>query len=167
MTEICGFLPKLCALLRVNLPKPNHDFLGHGGFTAHTWDRQFTLSHFACADVWTGRRPGNVYPARAKQRARCSDAGLIPMFLPDYQSVTDDGVRSAFHEIWNSEGIASEKGLTVTEIMDAVRYANIIDILGENPAMSDPMQRYARAALAKLDHYCTGYFSPKRPIMPM
>jgi len=26
-----------------------------------------------------------------------SDAGMIPMFLPDYQTVTDDGVRSAFN----------------------------------------------------------------------
>jgi formate dehydrogenase major subunit len=29
-----------------------------------------------------------------------SDAGMIPMFLPDYQTVTDDGVRSAFNDIW-------------------------------------------------------------------
>jgi formate dehydrogenase major subunit len=31
------------------------------------------------------------------------------MFLPDYQSVTDDGVRSAFNEIWHSDSIAPEK----------------------------------------------------------
>ena len=87
-----------------------------------------------------------------------SDAGLIPMFLPDYQSVTDDGVRSAFHEIWNSEGIASEKGLTVTEIMDAIHDDKISSMysLGENPAMSDPDADRSRRV--KTDRGCTGYF---------
>ena len=62
------------------------------------------------------------------------------MFLPDYQSVMDDGVRSAFTEVWDSGDFSNEKGLTVTEIMDAVHDGNIhgMYILGENPAMSDP-----------------------------
>jgi formate dehydrogenase major subunit len=83
-----------------------------------------------------------------------SDAGLIPMYLPDYQSVTDDGVRSAFNEIWQSDNILGEKGLTVTEIMDAVHDGDItaMYVLGENPAMSDPDVGHARDALAKLDH---------------
>ena len=76
------------------------------------------------------------------------------MFLPDYQTVTDDGVRSAFNEIWHSDSIAPEKGLTVTEIMDAVHDGDITSmyVLGENPAMSDPDADHARVALAKLDH---------------
>ena len=76
------------------------------------------------------------------------------MFLPDYQSVGDDGVRSAFHDLWNSDNIDPVKGLTVTEIMDAIHDGEISSmyILGENPAMSDPDVVHARAALAKLDH---------------
>jgi formate dehydrogenase major subunit len=76
------------------------------------------------------------------------------MFLPDYQSVTDEGVRSAFNEIWQSDNILDQKGLTVTEIMDAVHDGDIsaMYILGENPAMSDPDVGHARDALAKLDH---------------
>lgn len=83
-----------------------------------------------------------------------SDAGLIPMFLPDYQPVDDDGVRSAFTEVWGSDDFSAEKGLTVTEIMDAVHDGEIkaMYVLGENPAMSDPDVDDARAALAKLDH---------------
>ena len=74
--------------------------------------------------------------------------------MPDYQSVVDDGVRSAFNEIWKSDNILGEKGLTVTEIMDAVHDGDISSmyILGENPAMSDPDVNHARDALAKLDH---------------
>jgi len=47
------------------------------------------------------------------------------MFLPDYQSVTDDGVRSAFNEIWGTKDFSNEKGLTVVEIMDAIHDGNI------------------------------------------
>jgi formate dehydrogenase major subunit len=76
------------------------------------------------------------------------------MFLPDYQSVTDDGVRSAFTDVWQSEDFSSQKGLTVVEIMHAIHDGDIkgMYILGENPAMSDPDVDHARAALAKLDH---------------
>jgi formate dehydrogenase major subunit len=83
-----------------------------------------------------------------------SDAGLIPMFLPDYQSVADDGVRSAFTDVWGSGDFSSEKGLTVVEIMDAVHAGDIsgMYVLGENPAMSDPDVEHARDALAKLEH---------------
>ncbi|MEM9845815.1 MAG: molybdopterin-dependent oxidoreductase, partial [Pseudomonadota bacterium] len=49
---------------------------------------------------------------------------------------------------------SNEKGLTVTEIMDAVHDDQIkaMYVLGENPAMSDPDVEHARDALAKLDH---------------
>jgi formate dehydrogenase major subunit len=76
------------------------------------------------------------------------------MFLPDYQTVTEDGVRSAVTDVWKSGDFSSEKGLTVTEIMDAVHEGKIhgMYILGENPAMSDPDVEHARDALAKLSH---------------
>jgi formate dehydrogenase major subunit len=76
------------------------------------------------------------------------------MFLPDYQTVTDDGVRSAFTDVWNSGDFSNEKGLTVVEIMDAIHAGDIkgMYVLGENPAMSDPDVEHARDALAKLDH---------------
>jgi formate dehydrogenase major subunit len=79
---------------------------------------------------------------------------MIPMFLPDYQTVTDDGVRSAFTDVWGSDDFSPEKGFTVVEIMDAIHEGNIkgMYILGENPAMSDPDVDHARDALATLDH---------------
>ena len=82
-----------------------------------------------------------------------SDAGLIPMFLPDYRSVTDEGVRSDFREAWGRD-VAAKKGLTVVEIIDAIHEGDVrgMYVLGENPAMSDPDVAHAREALAKLDH---------------
>ena len=68
--------------------------------------------------------------------------------------MTDDGVRSAFTDVWGTEDFSNEKGLTVVEIMDAIHGGDIkaMYILGENPAMSDPDVDHARDALAKLDH---------------
>ena len=106
-----------------------------------------------CGQV--GRPGSGLHPLRGQNNVQgASDAGLIPMFLPDYQSVTDEGVRTAFNEVWGSEDIASEKGLTVVEIMDAVHEGEIrgMYVLGENPAMSDPDVEHARDALAMLDH---------------
>ena len=76
------------------------------------------------------------------------------MFLPDYQPVSDDGVRAAFTDVWKSGDFSNKKGLTVIEIMDAVHDGDIrsLYVLGENPAMSDPDVEHARDALAKLEH---------------
>ncbi|MEM7043549.1 MAG: formate dehydrogenase subunit alpha, partial [Pseudomonadota bacterium] len=106
-----------------------------------------------CGQV--GRPGAGLHPLRGQNNVQgASDAGLIPMFLPDYQSVTDDGVRSAFSEIWHSGDWSNQKGLTVVEIMHAIHAGEIaaMYILGENPAMSDPDVEHARHALAKLEH---------------
>ena len=101
-----------------------------------------------------GRPGAGLHPLRGQNNVQgASDAGLVPMFLPDYQSVEDDGVRSAFTSVWGTEDFSSQKGLTVVEIMDAIHDDKIkgMYILGENPAMSDPDVEHARDALAKLD----------------
>jgi formate dehydrogenase major subunit len=121
----------------------------------HGTDNSRCLISLALMCGQVGRPGAGLHPLRGQNNVQgASDAGLIPMFLPDYQSVTDDGVRSAFNKIWKSDKIAAEKGLTVTEIMDAVHEGQISSmyILGENPAMSDPDVDHARDALAKLSH---------------
>lgn len=105
-------------------------------------------------------RPGTgLHPLRGQNNVQgASDAGLIPMVLPDYQSVEDAARREAFEAVWGpgvvSEHIASKRGLTVVEIMGAILQGEIrgMYIMGENPAMSDPDAAHAREALAKLDH---------------
>ena len=100
-------------------------------------------------------RPGTgLHPLRGQNNVQgASDAGLIPMFLPDYKSVEDPQIRARFEDAWGSK-IDPKKGLTVVEIMDAV-HADVIKgmyIMGENPAMSDPDLNHAREALAHLEH---------------
>lgn len=100
-------------------------------------------------------RPGTgLHPLRGQNNVQgASDAGLIPMVLPDYQSVEDVAKRAAFEAVWGGE-IAPKRGLTVVEIMTAILQGEIraMYVMGENPAMSDPDAAHAREALARLDH---------------
>ncbi len=121
----------------------------------HGTDNSRCLISLALMTGQVGRPGTGLHPLRGQNNVQgASDAGLIPMFLPDYQPVGDDGVRSAFQEVWNEGSIDPNKGLTVTEILDAVHAGDIhgMYILGENPAMSDPDVEHARDALAKLKH---------------
>ncbi len=121
----------------------------------HGTDNSRCLISLALMTGQVGRPGAGLHPLRGQNNVQgASDAGLIPMFLPDYQPVGDDGVRSAFQEIWQEGTIDPKRGLTVTEILDAVHAGDIhgMYILGENPAMSDPDVEHARDALAKLKH---------------
>ena len=120
----------------------------------HGTDNSRCLISLALMTGQVGRPGAGLHPLRGQNNVQgASDAGLIPMFLPDYQPVADDGVRSLFQSIWNTEGWNPQRGLTVVEIMDATHEGKIkgMYILGENPAMSDPDVEHARDALAMLD----------------
>jgi formate dehydrogenase major subunit len=100
-------------------------------------------------------RPGTgLHPLRGQNNVQgASDAGLIPMFFPDYKSVEDPNIRAKYETAWGTT-LDPKRGLTVVEIMDAVHRDEIkgMYIMGENPAMSDPDLNHAREALAHLEH---------------
>ncbi len=121
----------------------------------HGTDNSRCLISLALMCGQVGRPGTGLHPLRGQNNVQgASDAGLVPMFLPDYQSVTDDGIRRAFTQVWGSGDFSNEKGLTVTEIVDNIHAGDIrsMYILGENPAMSDPDVDHAREAFAKLEH---------------
>ena len=103
-------------------------------------------------------RPGTgLHPLRGQNNVQgASDAGLIPMMLPDYQHVSDAAARAKFEQAWQlAPGTLDDQvGLTVVEVMHAIDRGEVrgMYIEGENPAMSDPDANHARAALAALDH---------------
>ena len=82
-----------------------------------------------------------------------SDAGLIPMFFPDYKSVESPEMITKYEKAWGKK-LDPKRGKTVVEIMDAVHADEIkgMYIMGENPAMSDLDLNHARGALAHLEH---------------
>jgi formate dehydrogenase major subunit len=100
-------------------------------------------------------RPGTgLHPLRGQNNVQgASDAGLIPMMLPDYQRVGNDQARAPFEAAWGMK-LDARPGLTVVEIVNAAIAGQVqgMYILGENPAMSDPDAHHARQALAALKH---------------
>ncbi|WP_282077983.1 formate dehydrogenase subunit alpha [Epibacterium ulvae] len=157
MSDICGVSPD--QLRRVARTFANGKagliFWGMGvSQHIHGTDNSRCLISLALMTGNVGKPGAGLHPLRGQNNVQgASDAGLIPMFLPDYQTVTDAGVREAFTQVWDSGDFSHEKGLTVTEIVDQVYAGNIrgMYIQGENPAMSDPDVDHARAAFAKLD----------------
>jgi formate dehydrogenase major subunit len=100
-------------------------------------------------------RPGTgLHPLRGQNNVQgASDAGLIPMMLPDYHRTGDDAFRASLEALWGTR-LDAAPGLTVVEILHAAERGEIsgMYIMGENPAMSDPDLAHARAGLAKLEH---------------
>lgn len=129
------------------------------GVSQHTHGTDNARCLIALAMV-TGQigRPGTgLHPLRGQNNVQgASDAGLIPMVLPDYQRVGEPGARSLAEQTWglSAGALDDQPGLTVVEIINAAYEGRIKAMLiqGENPAMSDPDAEHARAALAALDH---------------
>jgi formate dehydrogenase major subunit len=100
-------------------------------------------------------RPGTgLHPLRGQNNVQgASDAGLIPMMLPDYQLVENSDIRQHFEDVWGTP-LDPQRGLTVVETMGAIHDGKVkgMYVMGENPAMSDPNVQHARDALAKLEH---------------
>src|SRR5882757_5631791 len=120
----------------------------------HGTDNARCLIALALITGQVGRPGTGLHPLRGQNNVQgASDAGLIPMFLPDYQPVGRTDLREPFERLWHQK-IDPVRGLTVVEIMNAVHAGEIsgMYIEGENPAMSDPDLQHARQALAKLDH---------------
>ncbi len=158
MEKICGIpADQLSAVARdFANAKAGMIFWGMGvSQHIHGTDNARCLISLALMTGNVGKPGAGLHPLRGQNNVQgASDAGLIPMFLPDYQPVTDDNIRGTFSAVWGSGDFSGERGLTVTEILDAVHAGTIrsMYILGENPAMSDPDVTHARDALAKLDH---------------
>jgi formate dehydrogenase major subunit len=120
----------------------------------HGTDNSRCLIALALTTGQIGKKGSGLHPLRGQNNVQgASDAGLIPMVYPDYQSVEDPEVRKLFEDLWG-QPLDPQKGLTVVEIMKAIHAGQIhgMYVEGENPAMSDPDLNHARQALAMLDH---------------
>jgi formate dehydrogenase major subunit len=120
----------------------------------HGTDNARCLIALALTTGQVGRPGTGLHPLRGQNNVQgASDAGLIPMFLPDYQSVENAAFRSQYEKFWGTT-LAPKRGLTVVEVVNAIHAGQVrgMYIMGENPAMSDPDAHHAREALAKLEH---------------
>ncbi len=122
----------------------------------HGTDNARCLIALAMLTGQVGKPGSGLHPLRGQNNVQgASDAGLIPMMLPDYQRVDNAGLRASIEKLWGAE-LDPKAGLTVVEILNAVDRGEIrgMYVMGENPAMSDPDAHHAREALAKLEMLC-------------
>ncbi len=121
----------------------------------HGTDNARCLIALALTTGQIGRPGTGLHPLRGQNNVQgASDAGLIPMVYPDYQSVEKDRSPADLRERLGHATLDPKRGLTVVEIMNAIHAGTIrgMYIVGENPAMSDPDLNHAREALAMLEH---------------
>jgi formate dehydrogenase major subunit len=100
-----------------------------------------------------GKQGTGLHPLRGQNNVQgASDAGLIPMFYPDYQKVDSADVWTRFEEAWGRE-LDHERGLTVTEIIGSALHGGVrgMYMMGENPFLSDPNINKVRKALNALE----------------
>ena len=156
VAPVCGVDAETIAKWRGSRQRrTRHDLLGHGYLAACARHRQFSVPDLARTRMRPGRASGHGTASVAwKNNVQgASDAGLIPMFYPDYADVEAEPVHKKFEELWQTP-LSDKTGLTVVEIINAANAGEVkaMYIQGENPAMSDPDLDHARAGLAKLEH---------------
>ncbi len=157
MSEICGIEPDLLRAVARTYAKANAAIIFWGmGVSQHIHgtDNSRCLISLALMAGQVGRKGTGLHPLRGQNNVQgASDAGLIPMFFPDYKKTGHDDSRTRLETLWKID-LDPDPGLTVVEIMDATHAGTIkgMYVLGENPAMSDPDAGHAREALAMLDH---------------
>ena len=157
MAEVCGIsAEELRAVARLYASSQSSIIFWGMGVSQHVHgtDNARCLISLAAITGQVGRPGTGLHPLRGQNNVQgASDAGLIPIVYPDYQSVEKPEVREHFEEFWGTE-LDPKKGLTVVEIVNAIHDGVIkgMYVMGENPAMSDPDQKHARESLAMLEH---------------
>ena len=157
MAEVCGVPAETLRDVARTYARAERSIIFWGmGISQHTHgtDNSRCLIALALITGHVGRPGTGLHPLRGQNNVQgASDAGLIPMFFPDYRSVENADVRGGMEDLWG-RALDPARGLTVVEIMDAIHEGSVrgMYIMGENPAMSDPDQTHARAALARLEH---------------
>ena len=70
----------------------------------HGTDNARCLISLALLCGHIGKEGSGIHPLRGQNNVQgASDSGLIPMVYPNYQSVTDNGVRQKFEKLWGQE----------------------------------------------------------------
>jgi formate dehydrogenase major subunit len=157
MSEICGIpAAQIREISRLFAKSKASMILWGMGISQHTHgtDNARCLIALSLITGQIGKPGSGLHPLRGQNNVQgASDAGLIPMMLPDYQRVDNAAARLRFENLWNAK-LDGQPGLTVVETLKAAAAGEVkgMYVMGENPAMSDPDVQHAREALARLKH---------------
>ena len=101
-------------------------------------------------------RPGTgAYPLRGHNNVQgASDHGAMPNYLPGYQLVSDEAIRTKFEKAWNVT-LPPKPGLNNHAMIDAVYEGKLkaMYLFGEEMSMVDSNANYVSGGLAKLDFF--------------
>ncbi|MDC0227341.1 formate dehydrogenase subunit alpha [Alphaproteobacteria bacterium] len=157
MEELCGIEQDVIRDVARTYAKAKSSIIFWGmGISQHVHGTQnaFSLINLALITGHVGRPGTGLHPLRGQNNVQgASDAGLIPMFYPDYNLVKNSKNNLNMENFWK-KSLDLNPGKTVVEIIEEISHNKIkgLYVQGENPAMSDPDQVHARKALAKLEH---------------
>jgi formate dehydrogenase major subunit len=156
VSKICGVPAQTIREVAITFAKARCAIIFWGmGISQHVHgtDNARCLIALALLTGNIGKAGSGLHPLRGQNNVQgASDAGLIPMVYPDYQSVEAPAIREKFERAWG-QALSPHKGLTVVEITQGALEGSIrgMYIMGENPFLSDPNANKVRKALAKLD----------------
>lgn len=126
------------------------------GITQHTTGHDNVVSisnlQLLCGNI--GIEGGGINPLRGQSNVQgACDMGALPTDFPGYQKVTNAAVHQKFVEAWQAPHLSDQKGLTLTEIIDAACHQEVkgLYVMGENPVLSDPDQAHVIEGLKTLD----------------
>ena len=157
MEKICGIRKEIIREVARIYAKAKTSIIFWGmGISQHVHGTQnaFSLINLALITGHLGKPGTGLHPLRGQNNVQgASDAGLIPMSYPDYNSVKIKTNNEKMQKFWNSN-LDLNEGKTVVEIIKGINSGEIkgLYVQGENPAMSDPDLIHTRKGLAKLDH---------------
>jgi len=125
------------------------------GLTQHenAEDNVQSLVNLALLTGNIGKPGAGLFPLRVDNNSQgCCDMGNLPDYLPGYQPITNEEVRTTFAEEWQA-AIPEEKGLNATQMLEAARNKKLsaLFVMGENPALSFPGTQAVEEALDALD----------------
>ena len=125
------------------------------GITQHITgvDNVRSCANLVMLTAHIGQPMTGLNPLRGQNNVQgACDVGVLPDVFSGYQKVADPVARKKFEMAW-SRPLSEVKGLTLTEMVDAIHEGKIraLYVMGENPVLSDPDSAHVRSAFAKLD----------------
>src|SRR5918911_3311951 len=123
MSPICGIEPDVLRKVARTFARAESAIIFWGmGVSQHTHGtdnaRCLIALSLICGQI--GRPGTGLHPLRRQNNVQgASDAGLIPMFFPDYKEVDSDAIREKFEQAWGQK-LDPQRGLTVVEIVNAI-----------------------------------------------
>ncbi len=146
---------KIVAAARMYATSRPATALYDSGITQHSHgtDNVMAVANLAMLTGNVGKPSSGVCPLRGQNNVQgACDVGALPDVYTGYQHVTNAEVRVKFENAWGCS-LNGAPGLTILEMMEGAHEKKIkaTYIIGENPILSEPNSRHARAGLGNLE----------------